>query len=101
MPWAKPRFHKRRLRAPSRRRFRLPLPFTLEVTYRGLVDYDVEKLLKKVSRGVFEGSGYAFFDDTRDVTFGFKRRGSAVAAAKRLKKLRRGLKVTVTGRIWP
>lgn len=90
-----------------RKRYVEPAPFTLVVEYKFGPDSAFEKKLEKVVvPGKREGSGYAFFDDVRDVSFGFKRRRSAVAAAKRVVARNRrvkmaGLKVRVSGQVWP
>lgn len=108
--WAKTKTAKQRREAKARmyknmlRRKRQwdKLKFTLSVEYAGYPQHDLERLVERVVKpGKRGGSGYAFFDDTRDVSFGFAHRGSAIAAAKRLKRLRRGLKVEVTGQVWP
>lgn len=92
---------------PRRRRYVVPAPFTLVVVYKFGPDGDLEKKLDQIVRpGKREGSGYAFNDDARDVAYGFKRRASAVAAAKRVTAYARriklaGFKAVVEGRVWP
>ena len=79
-----------------------PERWTLYVEYAGLPQIDLERRMQNIVRPGKRGcAGYALFTDTRDVSFGFARRSSAIAAAKRLKKLRRRLKIEVTGRVWP
>jgi hypothetical protein len=78
-----------------------PRPFSVLVYYKGCADGAFEREMKRVSRGRWGGSGYHFPTQTRDVEYTFTRRAAALAAAKRVKKLRRGLKVEVTGRVWP
>jgi hypothetical protein len=90
------------LRSKARRMRRSPpRPFSVLVDYKGGPDTEFERQMERVSRGKRAGSGYCFIDGTRDVEYTFTRRSAALAAAKRLKKLRRGLKVQVTGRVWP
>ncbi len=90
------------LRSKTRRMRRAPpTPFSVLVHYKGGPDALFEIEIERAARGRPGGSGYCFISDTRDVEYRFTRRASALAAAKRVRKLRRGLKVEVTGRIWP
>lgn len=81
--------------------------FLLVIEYPGMPDGKLEReLVELVSRargGKRLGSGYNFFDDVRDMEFGFARRQSAVAAARCVRKryTPARLRVRVEGRIWP
>ena len=89
--------HKRRIR---RRRWKPPSPFYVNAQYKDF-DRDRDKEICEVAgRKHSDGSGYAFLTEMRDLSFGFDRRSSAIACAKRVSKLR-GVKATVEGRVWP
>lgn len=63
-------------------------PITLKVEYRGYgtdLDREVEKSVGRRR----DGSGFSFYDGTRDMSWYFARRQSAVAAGKRALKVLR------------
>jgi hypothetical protein len=72
-----------------------------ELDHRDL-DYDLEREITKQARAELVGSGFAFRDGVRDLSFGYPTRAKAVAAAKRIKKaFGRKVKARATGTIWP
>lgn len=95
---------KRNLRK-ARRRLRgwrppPPPPFEVEVEYK-YFSYDLDIEIREAAGRIrSDGSGYMLPEQTRDLCFGFKKRDSAIAAAKRINKIR-GVKAIVTGRVWP
>jgi hypothetical protein len=62
-----------------------PMPWALIVEYRGGYDCDFDRAIEKAVGGLRDGSGFCFFDETRDLSFGFKRGPSAEAAKRRVK----------------
>lgn len=83
-----------------------PPPFRVEVEYklvdgRNFVERNLDKeICKAAGKSYSAGSGYDFGTGERDLEFDFKRKNSAIAAAKRIKKIR-GVKAVVIGRVWP
>lgn len=81
-----------------------PAPFRVLVQYGPGLDSDFDREIEIVARAQSLGSGYSFLDEQRDLDFGFDRKISAVAAAKRLSELKfngKKIKVTVEGQVWP
>jgi hypothetical protein len=95
----------------KRMRLALPPAFSLWIQYKG--DPDVEfdqRLIKTVgARGKLTDRGHRGHTyvsvgrrDWNDLWFGFKSRTTAVAVAKKIKKLYTSkVKVTVSGKCWP
>lgn len=98
----KPRRRRRVAKAlkRNRRRWTPPAPFTVIAEYKGY-DHDRDDEIRVAARKKHsDGSGYWFTNNVRDLSFGFDRRSAAIAAAKRITKLR-GVKARVEGRVWP
>lgn len=76
--------------------------FHVIVEYKSLPNKELDKQILVLARGVSEGSYYYFGSGTRDLSFGYPKRGQAVAAARRIKlALGRKVKAEANGRIWP
>jgi len=80
-------------------RWKPPPPFSVMVEYKGF-DHERDKAICAAVGRRHDGAGFSFTEGWRDLEFGFHRRTSAIAAAKRAKQLG-GVNATVTGRVWP
>lgn len=64
---------------------------SLEVMYNGY-DHDLDRAIEKAVGGEREGSGMSMLTGMRDIRFDFKTERSARAAARRVKKVARGMR---------
>jgi hypothetical protein len=77
-----------------------PAPFSVSAEYKGYDSLLDRAIVSAMRRKHCDGSGYDFADNKRDLSFDCERRAAAIAAAKRVRKIR-GVKAIVTGRVWP